>query len=495
MGIPLPALSIRPPENPLDQYAKALSVKSMIGGQQLQQQEIQRSGLQNQLLQQEVKDKQIISDSYKKNKGDLDKTFNDAADQGASPASLINLHTLILGQKEKEASLTKTQLENMQTQNDAILQAHDSVAALPEADRPAAYKTSLNSLAMVPGLDVSKFPQEYDPKNFDAIGANLAGTSARLAAQARMKTAGKVPEGEQPLAKNMVSQLNDGMTLRFQQMNPGMPLPSAFKLPDNATQKDADRIEKIMQQTEQSQATKLNHKDAQAQLKLSNSIREQTLQLAKDSAADRDQKLGNEPVVGQDASGNTVLVSTADAKKMGLTGTMKADTDLVNKSQAARDWLKLADKPGTEKDTPPDKMGITQLINRLDSEGKLGAIASRWNEFVTGKVGVGDAEYNALRAKMGLSTTKLMQAHVGSRGGAFLLEHFEDLANAKKMNGEALRSGVLSEMDYMKDVAKLPAQQGGGGASAFTVNVPGKGPVSFPTQAALDNFKKEAGIK
>lgn len=488
-----PALDIRPPENPLDQYAKALSVKSLIGGQQLQQAQLQRENLQNQLLEKDVQDRQIISDSYKRNKGDLDKTFDDASSRGASPTSLIQLHTMILGQREKEQALTKAQFENLQMQNDAVLQAHDSVAALPEPDRPEAYRTSLKQLALVPGLDTSKFPQEYDPKTFDSIGAGLVGTSARLAALARMKAAGKVPEGEQPLAKSMIGQLNDGMTLRYQQMNPNTPLPPAFKLPDNATQKDADRIEKIMQQTEQAQSAKLNHEDAQAQLKLSTSIREQTLQLAKDSAADREQKLGNEPVVGQDANGNTVLVSTADAKKMGLTGTMKADSDLVNKSQAARDWLKLADKPGTEKDTPPDKMGIVQLIDRLDKEGKLGVIASRWNEFVSGKVGLGDAEYNALRAKMGLSTTKLQQAHVGSRGGAFMLEHFEDLANAKRMNGEALRSGVLSELDYMKDVAKLPAQQAAGGG--LDVVDPNGKTHHFPTQAAADAFRKEAGIK
>ena len=143
---------------------------------------------------------------------------------------------------------------------------------------------------------------------------------------------------------------------------------------------------------------------------------------------------------------------------MGLTGTMKADADLVNKSQAARDWLKLADKPGIGQNTIADKMGILQLIDKMDKEGKLGAVGSRWNDFLSGKIGAGDADYTALRAKMGLSTTKLMQAHVGSRGGAFLLEHFQDLANAGKMDGATLRSGVQSELNYMKDVAKLPEQ-------------------------------------
>lgn len=46
-SIPLPALNIQPPANPLDQYAKALSVKSMMGGQQLQQEQIKGAGLEN----------------------------------------------------------------------------------------------------------------------------------------------------------------------------------------------------------------------------------------------------------------------------------------------------------------------------------------------------------------------------------------------------------------------------------------------------------------
>ena len=34
---------------------------------------------------------------------------------------------------------------------------------------------------------------------------------------------------------------------------------------------------------------------------------------------------------------------------------------------------------------------------------------------------------------------KIMQAHVGSRGGSALLEHFEDLANAGKMDAPTLK--------------------------------------------------------
>lgn len=45
-SIPLVATTIRPAANPLDEYAKALSVKSMMQGQQIQSQEIQKNQMQ-----------------------------------------------------------------------------------------------------------------------------------------------------------------------------------------------------------------------------------------------------------------------------------------------------------------------------------------------------------------------------------------------------------------------------------------------------------------
>ena len=68
-------------------------------------------------------------------------------------------------------------------------------------------------------------------------------------------------------------------------------------------------------------------------------------------------------------------------------------------------------------------------------------------------MGADDPEYAALRARMDLATTKLMQAHVGSRGGAFMLEHFEDIANAKKMSAANLRAGVDQELRYVNDIS------------------------------------------
>ena len=74
---------------------------------------------------------------------------------------------------------------------------------------------------------------------------------------------------------------------------------------------------------------------------------------------------------------------------------MKADADVFNKATAARGWIPLAAAKGNQDD--PASMRILQLIDALDEQGKLGPVASRWNDFLAGNVGAGDPYVEALR--------------------------------------------------------------------------------------------------
>jgi hypothetical protein len=230
---------------------------------------------------------------------------------------------------------------------------------------------------------------------------------------------------------------------RWQVLHPGQPLPGYFTLKPDASPTDFDRIDKLLESTERGTATK-------AQQDTVNAIRAQTFEMQRD-------KSDMKPVTGLDPkSGNQVLVPAGQAQQMGLQNPMQADADMVNKAMAARHWLSLATKPAPAGSTDPTEMSITQLIDALDKSGKLGVVASRWNDFWAGKVGAGDPYVSALRAKMGLSTTLLMQAHVGNRGSAQMLEHFEDLANQKKLDGQTLKAAFGSEISYVKDRAMDP---------------------------------------
>ena len=89
-----------------------------------------------------------------------------------------------------------------------------------------------------------------------------------------------------------------------------------------------------------------------------------------------------------------------------------------------------------------------------------------------------------------------------------MLEHFEDLANAKKLNANILRTGLKSELNYAEDRAMLPSQGGGqpgdrqrGGQQAggtggnILVTAPDGSVHPFDTPEQANAFKKLAGIK
>ena len=257
-----------------------------------------------------------------------------------------------------------------------------------------------------------------------------------------------------------VENANTANHRRWQVLHPGQPLPGDLTLPPNASKDEYARIEKQFGDLTQLEGVKAQRDAANA---ARNAGRDQ-----------RDTTIGMTPVIGQDPkTGKDVLVPQSDADKMGLTGVMKAEAADVSKSLAARHWMPLAEKSVTiQRENPndpmspaknADQMGVLQLIDDLDKRGKLGVVASRWNDFMAGNVGAGDPEMEALRVKMGLSTTLLMNVHVGQRGGSYMMEHFEDLANAGKMNAQTLKSGVRSELDYVRDRAMLPS--GGGNVS------------------------------
>jgi hypothetical protein len=158
----------------------------------------------------------------------------------------------------------------------------------------------------------------------------------------------------------------------------------------------------------------------------------------------------NKPVIGFDSEGNQVLTSGTNAQQLGLSETRDVGQAEAEKVTNARSLL-----PVFNNSNPADR-GAMQLAQDLDRQGKLGPLASRYQEFMAGTYGKGDPEVEELRTKMGLLATGLMQVHVGARGSAQMLEHFEDMANAKKMDGPTLLSGLNAENNYVTRKAMIP---------------------------------------
>jgi hypothetical protein len=294
---------------------------------------------------------------------------------------------------------------------------------------------------------VNKFGEVHDLED-PAIPPDLQGLA---------DSAKKIYAQKNLLLPDEITNTNSQNGRLWNVLHPGTPLPADLTLPQSATKDQAARNDAHLKSLLAAESTKAQRDAVNA---------------ARDAGrSDREAQQGITTVIGTEPkTGKDVLVSEADAKTMGLTGIMKAEADQVNKAQSARHWIPLAAKtadiqradPNDPKSAAanPEDMGILQLVDDLDKRGKLGVVASRWNDFLAGNVGSGDPEVEALRTKMGLSNTLLMNAHVGSRGGSYMMEHFENLANAGKMDANTLRAGVRSELDYIKDRAMLPSGRG-----------------------------------
>jgi hypothetical protein len=81
------------------------------------------------------------------------------------------------------------------------------------------------------------------PPTTQDIDAHVADTKKKLS-------------GDEPMGKALVDQTNAAMLARYQVLNPGKPLPPYFTLPPNATGKDYERIDKLMEGTEKAQGIK-----------------------------------------------------------------------------------------------------------------------------------------------------------------------------------------------------------------------------------------------
>lgn len=460
-----PALQIRPVESPVQQVAGAQQVvagQQQIQGQQ-QAQQLQR--LQIQQEQQQINDNHAITQAMLNWDGkDPNSLAMGVLRNGGSGSAVFGVTQKLLQTKQTVGEIAKNDSITNQNNADTLAKTNDALRGrllnITGIKDPAAQQQAWDNEVtkeeqagtVKPGTVSHTYPgneQAATLANEYALGSKLVQeaqerqknsldawkpSGGRLVNAITGESIGGIDPSQVPL-------LNKGLESRYQVLHPGESLPDYYQLKPGATPNDFDRVDKLLEATERSSATK-------AQQDIVNAMRQQTFELQRD-------KTDMNAVIGTDKNGRQILAPAGQAQQMGVQNPMKADADMVNKALAARHWLSLANTQA-DPNEGPDKMGIMQLVDKLDKEGKLGPIASRWNEFMTGKVGEGDPDVAALRAKMGLSTTLLMQAHVGSRGSAQMLEHFEDLANQKKLDGPTLKSALGAEVNYVQDKAMDP---------------------------------------
>jgi hypothetical protein len=275
----------------------------------------------------------------------------------------------------------------------------------------------------------------------------------------------KAPTGENaPVAPEQVKSIEQQFLDRYKVLNPtATQLPPEFKLSSNPTQREVTLNDRNLQQLETATSEKARNDEARADR--DQRLIDTHLRQADSANNQRESQTakGITPVIVTDPNTHQeslMSLSDAEALKQKNPGysIVKAETADVTKTNSARRWLPLITDP---------QNGVLSIIDDLDKKGALAPVLKNWNDFMTGSWGKGDAnaaEYQALKTQLELSNTLLMNIHVGQRGGGALLERFDDLANARKLNSDSLKSSLKAETQYVKDQARLPFNQGGAGS-------------------------------
>ncbi len=502
--IPLPALDVRPPAAPpnmMEQYGQLMSLRNQQQEmqqrqamaplqQQAAQQQVQSGGLELQQRQQDLKDQQGISkwfmgidpkDPDAFNPMSVGKTL---ASQGVSGKGIMAAQQQLMQHQVTAAALTKDQLANQAQMNDNLYSGINGIIGITDPQQRAQAISALlpqavQAKALQPqqAQQIAQNPGVVTDDQLKALQHGLGISSAFLASVARMQTAqtgaqtaaikqpGEQATSDSLVLKNAAQQLAASPDQATYQAALGeLPMKVAKNFPAQFDQQKVLQVGMTPAEVVTSQATA-------AQRQETNSFRQQALSLqaqnAQNTQAVRQQTedaKGRKWVMGTDASGNMVAGPVSQLQSAGIQNLAELGAPEVKDIMNARHTINIATKVGDP--SKPETMGTLQLIDSLDKDGKLGALASRYNKFVTTGVGASpgdDPRIVTLIDKNMLQDTGAMLAHFGASGGRSpqMLQHFLDLSNAGKMDGVTLRAGTKAIVDYMRDRAMMPAQAGG----------------------------------
>lgn len=155
-SIPLPALALKPVQQPepMDAIGRMMQLKSMMQGQQAQQQNLQSGALDIQQKQQALKDQQAMTAAMQEWDGkDVQSLIPIVVKNGASANAVMGLKAKVLEQQEKYSTIAKNDaetgaknLETMKQKNDMILGALNTVAQAPDEQFGQALTSTVQDL-------------------------------------------------------------------------------------------------------------------------------------------------------------------------------------------------------------------------------------------------------------------------------------------------------------------------------------------------------------
>jgi hypothetical protein len=179
--------ALHTPEDPLSQYAKAMSIRGAMQQQQMGEQDIQKNDIAIQQQQQAVKDQQTVRATLAKYQGDMDKALPELAGQVTPQTyqSLVKMHVDTL--KEKTELDTK-QLDLKMKHNDQFLGLIDQAKSLPPDQYASQYPMiAQQALSIRPDLKGKIDPSQPIPQEaLDALSIGLM-TDQNYNAKVKMK--------------------------------------------------------------------------------------------------------------------------------------------------------------------------------------------------------------------------------------------------------------------------------------------------------------------
>lgn len=171
----LPALSINQPENPLTQYAKALSVKNMMQQGQLQQQEIQQRQI---ALDDATGMKRALIDAN----GDFGQYQKNIQDPkyGVSVQGQLSMSNQIMAHQKASYELDDVQLGNAQKKANTLAGYLEPLTELPDFDSVQQAMPKVINKALADGVITPQQAQEFQTgpggiKSMDDLKMHVSG--------------------------------------------------------------------------------------------------------------------------------------------------------------------------------------------------------------------------------------------------------------------------------------------------------------------------------
>lgn len=120
----------------------------------------------------------------------------------------------------------------------------------------------------------------------------------------------------------------------------------------------------------------------------------------------------------------------------------------------------------TMQETVPKVLGFISRIYKDLDKVSTGPAASRYQEFMTGKVGAPNPDFATYRTNVALLTTLLMRMHTGSRTSSDMLAHFKGLLDSGRQSPENMRAALDTVKAYAEDIAAEKKPRPGAPAAA-----------------------------